>query len=1009
MAPEILLLCTFVYQPPARAHFLLVLFVVLATAIGAVTYRYHLAQKDAIAREVHNQLLAIADSKVKQIVSWRAGKIGEARIILNSRFTLAGVDRFVRGRSAPAEEAMIRNWLDALCRELHYAGATLTDVEGRVILTRGRLFGSQEHLGHIVRELVQKTDVDLTDLHLEPDAPPHLGLNVPLRLEPGAPAFGALLIGLDPNDYLFPTLQQWPVHSDTAESLLVRREGDSVVFLSPLRKRSPAQPRLSISLSGTEIAAVRAVTGEEGTIEAMDYSGTPIYAAVQSAPGTSWRLVAKIDAEEVLAPLRWRSGLAGALAVALIFGAGAMVFVLWRREDVQAYRERYESELARREAAEAYDAERRAMNEELRRSVSALGESEARFRGAFEQVAVGMTIVSLDGHFLRANQRMLEVSGYSLEELRGMTYADLTHPDDRAADRLHIEPLLRSERVTSRWTKRHVRKGGEIIWVAITASVLRNPDEPQYLLGVVEDITAHVRAEEALRQSEERFRQVVERAPEGIIVITGNLEIRYANPAAVRMFGAESAGRLLGMSLLDHVHPEERETSRERCLTAVCGTPIGREDRRLLRVGGAEFPAEVHAGPIVYDGEPAALTFFRDATELKQAEEERSRLEQRLGQAQKMESVGRLAGGVAHDFNNHLTVINGYCDMLLEALDPADPLAQELGEIRAAGDRAAALTQQLLAFSRKQIVEFKPIVLNQVVEEFGRLVRRLIGDDIEVVTELDPALGVVMADRGQMHQVLMNLAVNARDAMPGGGRITVRTENEGFDEIDPPLQDRKPGPYILLTVRDSGGGMPPEILQKIFEPFFTTKPMGVGTGLGLSTVYGIVEQSGGVIRVASEVGKGTTFRIYLPRVADDVQEAPARAAAPLPATGHETVLVVEDQAEVRKFAMVILAKNGYRLLEASNGSEALALAAGFAGPIDLLVTDVVMPGMTGRELAGRLQASRPALKVLYISGYSSDVIARQGMLDVGVVYLSKPFAPVDLAGKVREILGRGLQ
>jgi PAS domain S-box-containing protein len=739
----------------------------------------------------------------------------------------------------------------------------------------------------------------------------------------------------------------------------------------------------------------------------MDYSGTPVYAAVQSAPGTTWRLVAKIDAEEVLAPLRWRSGLAGALAVALIFAAGAMVFVLWRRHDVQAYRERYESELARREAAEAYDAERRAMNEELRRSVEALGESEARFRGAFDQVAVGMTIVSLDGRFQRANQRFTEIAGYSLEELRGMTYAELTHPDDRAADRQHVGPLLRGERATSHWTKRHVRKNGEVICVAITASVLRNPDEPQCLLAVIEDITAHLRAEEALRQSEERFRQVVERAPEGILVIAGQLEIRYANPAAVRIFGAESAAALLGVSLLEHVRPDERESSRERCLTAIGGTPVGRAERRLLRVGGVEFPGEVHAASIVYDGEPAALAFFRDVTEQKQAEEERSRLEQRLRQAQKMESVGRLAGGVAHDFNNHLTVINGYCDMLLESLDPQDPLAQELGEIRAAGDRAAALTQQLLAFSRKQIVERKPIVVNQVVEEFGRLARRLIGDDIDVVTELDPALGVVMADRGQMHQVLMNLAVNARDAMPGGGRITVRTENADLDQTDPEMQDRKPGRYVLLTVRDTGAGMGPEILQKIFEPFFTTKPMGVGTGLGLATVYGIVEQSGGFIRVASQVGNGTTFRIYLPRIAGNAQETDVRPAAPLPASGHETVLVVEDQAEVRKLAMAILSKNGYRLLEASNGPEALELAAGFPGVIDLLVTDVVMPGMTGRELAGRLQTARPALKVLYTSGYSSDVIARQGMLDPGVVYLSKPFAPVDLAGKVREMLGSG--
>jgi CheY-like chemotaxis protein len=343
--------------------------------------------------------------------------------------------------------------------------------------------------------------------------------------------------------------------------------------------------------------------------------------------------------------------------------------------------------------------------------------------------------------------------------------------------------------------------------------------------------------------------------------------------------------------------------------------------------------------------------------------------------------------------------------MLLESLTAGDPLAQELGEIRGAGDRAAALTQQLLAFSRKQIVEPKPIDLNQVVEEFGRLVRRLIGDDIEVTTELDPALGAVMADRGQMHQILMNLAVNSRDAMPGGGRITVTTENAELEASDPVLQESQPGAYVVLSIRDTGAGMTPEVLQKIFEPFFTTKPMGVGTGLGLATVYGIVEQSRGFIRVSSVVGQGTAFRIYFPRIAGEIAAASIRPPTRVLASGHETVLVVEDQAEVRKLAMAILSKNGYRLLEASSGPEALSLAEAFPEPIDLLVTDVVMPGMTGRELAGRLQTLRPGLKVLYTSGYSADVIARQGMLDPGVVYLSKPFTPGDLAGKVREVLG----
>ena len=955
-----------------RALSLLILFVGLALAIAGLAYRYHLAQRDAIGGEVHKQLLAIADMRVKHIASWRAQRIGEGRVVARNRIAVAALERLVKGRSPAAERAAIEHWLDVLCRELRYAGATLTDAKGNLLLTRGRLFGPTHHIADLARAVAGLPDVDLTDLHLHGDAPPHLGLNVPLRAAPDAPAFGSLLIGLDPNDYLYPLLQGWPTPSGTAESLLVRREGDGVLFLSPLRKRSHAEARLRLPLSDTHVAAVRAVSGEQGPIEASDYSGTRVFAAVQSVPGTSWRLVSKLDAEEVLAPLRWRSAVAGALAAALISIAGAVVFVLWRRHQLRIYRERYES--------------------------------EARFRGAFEQVAVGMSQLSLDGRFLRVNQQYSEITGYSREELLSMTDAGLTHPDDRAADRDHVEPILRGEKTTARWKKRYMRKDGETIWVAVTISPLRIAEKTPYLLGVVEDITAHVQALEHLRHSEERFRQLVERAPEGILVSRG-LEIRYANPEAVRMFGAESGARMVGASILDYIHPDEHEESTERCLRAVAGASVGRAGRRLRKVTGEEFPGEVQGGGIVYDGQPAALAFFRDVTDQKRAEEERLSLERGLRQAQKMESVGRLAGGVAHDFNNHLTVINGYCDMLLESLPPDNPMREELAEIRGAGDRAAALTQQLLAFSRKQIVEPKPIVLNTVVEEFGRLVRRLIGDDVEVATEPAADLGAVMADRGQMHQVLMNLAVNARDAMPGGGSILVATANADLNTDDPILQDAPPGRYIVLTVADTGFGMSPDTLQKIFEPFFTTKPLGVGTGLGLATVYGIVQQRDGFIRVSSEPGRGTTFRIYLPRI-DAAEEATAGRSSVAPAGGDETVLVVEDQPEVRRLATTILKKNGYRLLEAANGTEALGIAGEFHAPIDLLVTDVVMPAMTGRELASRLQVSRPALKVLYLSGYSSDVIARQGVLEAGVEYLPKPFAPVELAAKVREVLGQ---
>jgi signal transduction histidine kinase/CheY-like chemotaxis protein len=394
-----------------------------------------------------------------------------------------------------------------------------------------------------------------------------------------------------------------------------------------------------------------------------------------------------------------------------------------------------------------------------------------------------------------------------------------------------------------------------------------------------------------------------------------------------------------------------------------------------------------------------------DMAKLEKTTREKERLEEQIRQSQKMESIGRLAGGVAHDFNNHLMVINGYCELLQGDLPPDNPLQEMLQEIHKAGKGAADLVRQLLAFSRKQVMEPKPILLNDVIQEMEKMLRRLIGENIELVTRLAQDLHPVMADPGQMSQVLINLVVNARDAMLEGGRITIETSNifldESYSTIHP---DAKPGRHTLLTVADTGTGMDSETLNLIFEPFFTTKKKGGGTGLGLATTYGIIRQSGGWIWVYSEPGKGSTFKIHLPQIdehAKPIQLPPLKLEA---LRGDETILLVEDQAEVRKFAAIALSNYGYSVLEASNGSEAIRINDEYQKPIHLLITDVIMPGITGRELAERLTSSRPAIRVLYISGYTANVIAHQGILDPGISFLPKPFSPDTLAAKVRDVL-----
>jgi len=394
----------------------------------------------------------------------------------------------------------------------------------------------------------------------------------------------------------------------------------------------------------------------------------------------------------------------------------------------------------------------------------------------------------------------------------------------------------------------------------------------------------------------------------------------------------------------------------------------------------------------------------RGALERERMQTERRSLERQLLQSQKMEAVGRLAGGIAHDFNNVLTAIFGYVGLLLDGLPTLSPLRPDLEEIRTAAERAAGLTRQLLAFSRKQVLQMRVLDLNELMADLDKLLRRLLGEDIDVVTTLDAALGAVRADSGQLEQVVVNLAVNARDAMPSGGRLTLETRNAELDETYArEHQPVRPGRYVMFALSDTGTGMSPETMSHMFEPFFTTKEAGKGTGLGLATVYGIVKQSGGYVWCYSELGHGTTFKVYLPRVDEPVDRLPVRVAA-RPTRGSETVLIVEDEAALRALTRRVLEKHGYTVLDASDADAAAALAREHAGPIHLLLADVVLPGGSGRALADALLVQRAALKVLFMSGYTEDAIVHRGVLARDTPFIGKPFAAETLAAKVREVL-----
>jgi PAS domain S-box-containing protein len=626
---------------------------------------------------------------------------------------------------------------------------------------------------------------------------------------------------------------------------------------------------------------------------------------------------------------------------------------------------------------------------ERKRAEQALQKREEHFRSLIENALDIISIVGRDGVVRFASPSVLRVLGYEPHQLVGQRVFDYIHPDDVKA----VNDLLGTSEETVWREIRAARRDG--IFCVLEAAASSYVDE-EGVPGVIvnaRDITERKKSEEALRA-------VIDTSPLAIYTLDRDRRVQSWNPAAERIFGWK-ADEVLSRPV-PTIPPEHMEWSMDLFERMIRGeeTLRGFEAERL-RSDGSRMDVSIWSAALRNaTGDISGIVVaVADNTERKQ-------LEEQLRLSQRMEAVGRLAGGVAHDFNNLLTIISGYTDLILEQLLPGNPMREQVEEIRKAAERAALLTKQLLAFGRRQVMNARIIDLNEIVGDLDRLLRRVIGEDIQLSVDLGPNLWSIKADAGHIEQVIINLAVNARDAMAGGGRLSIETRNVHLDEEYARCHiGVKSGDYAMLTVSDTGHGMDSQTMQHIFEPFFTAKKTR-GTGLGLATVYGIVKQSGGHIWVYSEPDKGSCFKIYLPCAGKPAVDPPqAEAATPAePARTGETILVAEDEDTVRSLVRQILQIKGYRVLEARHGREALELAAQFEGRIDLLVTDVVMPHMSGREVADRILTSRPGLKVLFISGYTDNVIDPHGLLEPGVHFLQKPFSPEVLARKVREIL-----
>ncbi|MFA7331056.1 MAG: PAS domain S-box protein [Candidatus Delongbacteria bacterium] len=1094
-------------------HILILALVVLVAGGGL----FYAVQRNRLCREAEDNLRTITEFKARQISNWFLERQGDAAILGATLSLSDEVDQLLVAASrathpieATRSERYVKSAFERIRTHYGFREVQLVNHQGRVVVS---VAGLAKELDPDKREAVLAAMRDgqprLVDLHVCANGnTPHLSWVAPVRSvrAPEGAAIGVVVLMADAADFLYPLIQSWPRSSRTAETVLVRQVGDSVVFLNDLRHKPGTALRYRLPLTQSDLPAVWAVTEGDAVRHGKDYRGVDVLAATRFVEGTPWAIVSKEDAAEALSFMRHQSTLVILVVVVLLLAIGIGLALVRQREErhhlhVLLQKERELGRAARHhqvvlqsigDAVMATDAEGRVdlMNPEAERQTGwtleqahgkpleeifqivneetgdtvespvsrvirerkvvglanhtllinragdrhpiadsgapieeddgtlsgvvlvfrdqteeriakgALEQSERRFRSTFEQAAVGMAHTDSEGRVLRANEATCRMLGYTQAELASMTYHQVSHPDEFAEDLVARIKLMAGTEASVSREKQLLRKDGSLFWATVTVSLVRDTNgEPAYFISVLQDITTKRQAKEALR----RMKYCVDNASDMVFWIAPDGRILYTNKAAEVQTGYP-IDELLTLSIYD-LDIELRHDDWPKHFNGL------REQGSILfetqhrHKDGHAYPVEAHATYVSFDGQEFNFAFARDISSRKEAEREQEALRGQLVQSQKMEAVGRLAGGVAHDFNNILQALLGYGNMLQEVM-PADSEAAEFAdEIVNGAHRAAALTRQLLAFSRKQNIQPRVLDLNDTIVGMLKLLGRLIAEEIDLQWHPANNLQPVRMDPEQINQVLVNLVVNARDAIEGTGAITIETDAAVFDEeYCGHHEGAVPGSYVVLAVSDTGCGMDELVKAKIFEPFYTTKGLGKGTGLGLATVYGVVKQNGGFINVYSEPNQGTTFRIYLPiHEGGIVEETAGQPAGPI-YHGTETILVVEDERPLLRFAEQLLKSMGYTVIAAESPMRALELAQAYPAPIHLLLTDVIMPQMSGRELYNALLKQRPDLPCLYMSGYTSNVIAHRSILEEGVHFLAKPFTRQELATKLRVIL-----
>lgn len=1227
---------------PSRWLIWVVVGILVLLASGGVLFLRQ--QRSHIQRQAEEQLLTIARLKAKEIAQWRLARLHDAAVLAADPFFLEAAYSWMASPD-PVNERKILAHFHSIQLHYSYWNVLLTAPDGRnlLVLSGPPGWSLGKTAAKSLAVAMRTGRVVMTDMMpAAPPLPARINAIAPLAIpsrRQGEP-FGALVLVSDMESYLFPAIRSWPMPSASAEAVLVRREGDSVLFLNEPRHGRMAALNVRIPLTRTTLPAVMAVSGREGIAAGSDYRGVRVLAALQSVAGTGWHLVAKVDESEALAAWRTRSRLISGLTISLFLAAVATVWAVWQRRMKVSYGLQLAAEKATRATREQYGATLMCIgdgvivtddkgavtlmnpvaeeltgwsqsdalgnpvetifdicNEDTGRKVEnpirkviehgrtvglanhtvlisrsgvqcPIIDSSAPIRDADGDL-IGVVLVFRDQSAERISQRLLQAERDNVtailqaspvglvvfdeaehvvaaspeaerlfgrkvaagERLRGSEFLGcsdcticatcalgnairealmdhkavqnreyvLERNAERGAERLFLSfgvaPVLLGGRghavvalqdVSARrqaemelrrshdllnevgeagriggweldphsmvgaWTDtmydifevprsdkpplkdallfyhpddratiseailnaiergapydlelRFTTAKGRSLWVRSLCKPFVEDGRTTRLIGILQDVTAPKQASVELRERTEEIERYFSTALDLFCIADGDGRLKRANQEWSNLLGYR-LDELEGRSLFEFLHPDDLVSTRQAWFDLGRQKPMLNFVNRCRRRDGSWRWLEWRAFPSGNDVFAAA----RNVTDRVVAEQRSEKLAHQLQHAMKMEAVGRLAGGVAHDFNNYLTGIGGYADLIIGGLAPDDPMVADLNEIKKATRNATTLTRQLLAFSRKQLFEPRALNLNELVSSVQKMIERLIGEDIELTAALSDAVAAVKIDPGQFEQILVNLAVNARDAMPDGGKLTVETATVNLDDDYHAAHPYvRPGPHVMLAVSDTGCGMSEEVKAHLFEPFYTTKPKGKGTGLGLATIYGIVKQSDGTIEVYSEPGKGTTFKIYLPATEEPPEQLEVKRPAPstMP-KGEETILLVEDEGMVRELATRVLSHLNYTVLAASNGAEALEMAQKHEGPIDLLITDVVMPGLNGRQVSERLLQIRPKTKVLFTSGYTENAIAHHGILERDINFIGKPYSSRDLAQKIRQLL-----